>query len=185
MKFVHSKLVILSFVAATANATSGQEKVFLQCDGVTKVGAYADGSSITVAEQRAFSVIKPKSLSVIIEDSKISVDGYEYSNILQKFPKENYGKSERGSLEVNATSYDGYYFQEWDREAKNDAKNGYYFYQQSRIQLNRTNGEFIWWITYYGNSSWVNDLMPVKAKDKYVTLEVKGRCKKSDVKILF
>lgn len=185
MKILHLNFVFLIILSAASNIASGQDKVFLQCDGSTKVGSYADSHLITNDELRAFSAIKPMSLRIIIENSKISVDGYEYKNIPQRFAKENFGTSEHGSLEMNASSYDGYYFQERDRGLNGSTEKSYYFYQQSRIQLNRLNGDFIWWITYYGNSSWINDLMPVKAKDKYLKLEVTGKCRKADSKALF
>jgi len=122
------------------------------------------------------------SLIVTIDGNRITVNNnYEFKNIDSKFPSpSNFNLFEHGNLEVKDTYYDGYYENEKYEKFKDATDNPFeknlYFYQHMRFRLNRLDGDFYWSITYYGNS-WINDLLPVKAKERYVNLNVEGKCK--------
>ena len=96
---------------------------------------------------------------------------------------------EYGGLEIKDSFYRGTLSREKYLQFKNASENSsersLYFYKNTGFILDRFNGEFTWDLTYYGNTSWINDLLPKKAKDKYVHLEVNGKCVKETKKILF
>lgn len=169
-------------------STFAQDKSFLKCDGKATVVASND-VNITSKEAKNIYKVKPFILRVVIDGERISVNSYEYKKIETKFPdKSTFSTFEHGNLEIKETYYDGYLTVERNKMFKDSTDNtlekGLYFYQHTRIILDRLDGEFSWWLTYYGNN-WINDLLPSKVKDKYLNLEVKGFCRRDVQKVLF
>ena len=175
---------VLFFIVGVACA---QDKIFLKCEGATKITSSVEINP-TLKESNSPFKSKPMTLMVILGGNQISINGYEVKNIATTFAEKPFFTSEYGGLEVKDTYYDGYHIVERYRQLKDSSDNPddkrLYFYQNSRFILNRLDGDFTWRLTYYGNS-WINDLLPVKAKDKYVSLEVEGKCKKDAQKVLF
>ena len=173
-----------------SSTTWCQEKIYLKCDGVSTVGA-TEGKNISTIEYKSFVKTKPMTLMVTIDNLKITIDNsYEYKNITTTFADKNTGYLfEYGGLEIKDSFYRGTLSREKYLQFKNASENSserrLYFYKNTGFILDRFNGEFTWDITYYGNTSWINDLLPKKAKDKYVHLEVNGKCVKDTKKILF
>ena len=185
MKFF-SDFLCFVFLLTLTTVSWGDEKTFLKCEGAGTVGA-TNGKNITNDEFKFFTKLKSMSLRVIIDGARIDVNGYEYKDISTTFPDEKVDKFEHGHLTIKDTYYDGYYSLERYESYKNSDKpmeRNLYFYQRTRFILSRLNGDFTWQMDYFGQS-WLNDLLSVKPKDKYVHLEVNGKCKKDSVKILF
>jgi hypothetical protein len=128
---------------------------------------------------------------VTINKSKITIDNnYDFEKIDTIFASENTEYVfEHGNLQVKDSYYDGYY--EREKYAKfrystdKPFERALYSYHNMRLYLDRLNGNFEWRITYYGNNSWINDLLPRKAVDKFLHLSVKGKCIKNNSKVLF
>lgn len=131
------------------------------------------------------------SLIVTINANRITInDNYEFKNIDSIFPDSSSGYLlEHGHLDVKDTYYDGYYNREKYGEFKDSTDNlldkKLYLYQHMRFRLNRLDGDFYWSLTHHGNNSWLNDLLTVTAKEKYVNLIVEGKCKKQINNVLF
>jgi hypothetical protein len=187
MKNSYFQIVFYFLLATFVNASFGQDKIFLKCEGSTKIVSSAEINQ-TLKESNSPFKSKPMTLMVVIGGTQISVNDYEIKDIPSTFAEKPFFKTEYGGLDIKDTYYDGYRTIEQYRHLKDSSDNTddkrLYFYQNTRFILNRLNGDFTWRLTYYGNS-WINDLLPVKAKDKYVNLEVEGKCKKDAQKVLF
>lgn len=187
MKNSYFKIVVSFLLATLVNTSFGQDKIFLKCEGATKIVSSAEINQ-TLKESNSPFKSKPMTLMVVISGAQISVNDYELKDIPSTFAEKPFFRTEYGGLEIKDTYYDGYRTIERYRHLKdstdNPGDNQLYFYQNTRFILNRLNGDFSWRLTYYGNS-WINDLLPVKAKDRYVNLEVEGKCKKDAKKVLF
>ena len=190
----YSKLKSIACIAISlllSSLSQAQDKSILKCDGKSSV-IVSSNVNITAKEAKDVYRAKPMSLRVIIDGERIAVNSYEYKNIETKFPdKSTFYTFEHGNLEIKDTYYDGYLSVERNKIFKdatdNPLEKGLYFYQNTRFILDRLDGEFTWTLTYHGNTSWINDLLTnkVKDKDKYLNLEVKGVCKRDNQKILF
>ncbi len=185
----HLNFLFVYLCAFTSTSVLAQDKIYLRCDGAAKVGPSAN-INVTKNESDKFVKIKPMSLVVTIAKDSITVNNnYELKKIPTVFSDPSTGYMfEHGGLSIKDTYYDAYYSRETYKEFKDAVNNPIerhlYSYERMRLFLDRLDGVFTWNITYYGNS-WINDLLPIKAKDKYVNLEVEGKCKKETQKLLF
>lgn len=188
-KTFYLNCVILSFTCFHG-AVVAQDKIFLKCEGLTTVVA-SEEKNPTNIEEKSFVKVNPLSLTIAIDKSRITIDSsYDFKKIDTSFEDERNGYLfEHGNLEIKDSYYDGYYERETYARFRysNDKpfERALYSYHNMRLFLDRFNGNFEWRNTYFGNSSWINDLLPRKAKDKFLHLNVKGKCSKNISKPLF
>jgi hypothetical protein len=168
--------ICVIFFAVSSNA---QQLTALECVGETKVGA----SNSPNIHKNSLSKIDDTEILITVKEGVLTVEGMEFKEIETSYAKTEEDVFIAGYLKTKDISYEGFYtIKQWAADSK------LYLYSNKVISLNRLNGEFYYsWVFHTQNikDNWLGKLTKTNLNKGYLHRDVKGKCKKSDVKQLF